>query len=218
MQTGRVAHVSRNDECLNAMPKLFVIPARSEPTAVILRRGPSRWYHVIQWDTRRDKFAHGAWIKGRIYEEKCDVSPDGRLLVYFIMGSRVGTGFTHAWTAISRVPWLQALVVWPQGMTYGGGGRFIDNRSLALRGVRHPPLEDFPVSGVHIVKGDTPLHHSTDDVPDADWCGRDHGDRIIFSRGGQLFRRTKRNDTLVADFTDLTPNPQPAPEWAGRAL
>jgi hypothetical protein len=28
----------------------------------------------------------------------------------------------------------------------------------------------------------------------------------------------KRTDALVADFTDLTPNPQPAPEWAGRSL
>ena len=29
------------------MAKLFVIPARDEPMAVILRRGPSAWYHVI---------------------------------------------------------------------------------------------------------------------------------------------------------------------------
>jgi hypothetical protein len=66
------------------MVKLFVILARDEPTAVILSRGPSAWYHVIQWATRRDVFVHGAWINGRIYEEKCDISPDGRLLLYFI--------------------------------------------------------------------------------------------------------------------------------------
>ena len=35
------------------MARLFVITARDEPTAVILRRGPSDWYHVIQWHTRR---------------------------------------------------------------------------------------------------------------------------------------------------------------------
>jgi hypothetical protein len=204
------------------MPKLFVIIARSETTAVILRRGRfkrSTWYHVIQWDMRCDRFVHGAWFKGRIYEEKCDVSPDGRLFVYFVhQGSRAGTQFTHAWTAISRVPWLHALVVWPQGTTYFGGGRFTDNRSLALRGVLHPALDEFPLRGMRIVEGDTTEHGPTDDVPGADWCGRDHEDRIIFSRGGQLFRRVKRTDTLVADFTDLTPNPQPAPEWAGRTL
>ena len=50
------------------MAKLFVILAQREHAAVILRRGPSAWYHVIQWDTRRDSFVHGAWIKGRIYD------------------------------------------------------------------------------------------------------------------------------------------------------
>ena len=201
------------------MPRLFVISARSEATAVILRRGPAAWYHVIQWDTRHDQFVHGAWIKGCIYEEKCDVSPDGRLLLYFVhQGSRARTDFTDSWTAISRVPWLQALVLWPQGTTYGGGGRFIDNRSLALRGVFHPPLDDFPLRGVRIVQGDTHLHCPTPDEPVADWCGRDHDDQIIFARAGKLFRRAKGKDTLIADFTELRPNPQPTPEWASRPL
>jgi hypothetical protein len=204
------------------MPRLFVIPAKDEPTSVILRRGRFRrfvWYHVIRWDMRRDRFEHGAWFKGRIYENKCDISPDGRLLVYFaFQGSRGGTKFTHAWTAISRVPWLKALALWPQGMTYHGGGRFIDNRSLALRAVSKPPLDEFPSRGIRIVDGVPPLHQSAGDVPSADWCGRDHADRIIFSRAGQLFRRVKRTDTLVADFTELSPNPEAAPKWAGRPL
>lgn len=201
------------------MVKLFVIPARDEATAVILRRGPSRWYHVIQWDTRRDTFAHGAWFKGRMYEEKCDVSPDGRLLLYFVhQGSRGGTDFTDAWTAVSRTPWLRALALWPQGTTYGGGGRFIDNRTIALRGVLNPPHKDFPLHGLRIADADAPLRSKTDEVSAADWCGRDHQGRIIFSRAGQLFRREKSADKLVADFTDMTPKPEAAPEWATRPL
>ncbi|MBR9802690.1 MAG: hypothetical protein ACE37I_15980 [Rubinisphaera brasiliensis] len=200
------------------MAKLFVIPARDEPMAVILRRGPSAWYHVIQWDMRRDLFVHGAWFKGRIYEEKCDVSPDGRLFVYFVhQGSRHGTQFTHAWTAISRVPWLKALAVWPQKMTYGGGGRFSDNRSLTVRAL-DPALEEFPSRGVRLLNEEAPEHGSSDEVPGADWCGRDHQDRVIFTRADRLYRREKRTDTLIADFTDLTPNPQPAPDWAARPL
>lgn len=200
------------------MAKLFVIPARDEPMAVILRRGPSAWYHVIQWDMRRDLFVHGAWFKGRIYEEKCDVSPDGRLFVYFVhQGSRHGTQFTHAWTAISRVPWLKALAVWPQKMTYGGGGRFSDNRSLTVRAL-DPALEEFPSRCVRLLNEEAPEHCSSDEVPGAEWCGRDHQDRVIFTRAGRLYRREKRTDTLIADFTDLTPNPQPAPDWASRPL
>lgn len=201
------------------MARLFVIQARDEPIAVILRRGPSRWYHVIQWDTRRDTFSHGAWFKGRIYEERCDVSPDGRLFLYFVLkGSRSSTEFTHAWTAVSRVPWLHALVLWPQGTTYGGGGRFIDNRTIALRGVLDPPHKDFPLRGLRVVESSTPLHSKTSEEPNADWCGRDHKGRIVFSRGDRLFRRDKPADRIVADFTDLTPHPEAAPEWATQSL
>lgn len=104
---------------------LFVLPARDVPRAVILRRGPSRWYHVIDWDTANDRFVHGAWIKGRIYENSCDISPDGTLLLTSILqGSRGGTEFTHAWTAISRVPWLQARLSGRRGRLMAEVGGF----------------------------------------------------------------------------------------------
>ena len=202
-----------------AETKLFVIPASEASIAVILRRGPSDWYHIIEWDTRRDRFMHGAWIKGRIYEEKCDVSPNGRLFLYFVhQGTRGGTTFTHAWTAVSRTPWLSALTLWPQGTTYGGGGRFFDDRTVVLGGVLHPPHPDFPLRGLRVAEGNAPLHVRTDDVPEADWCGRDQRDRIIYTWGGRLFRRENSSDVTVADFTDLSPKPEPAPDWATREL
>lgn len=200
------------------MVRLFVIPAKFEPVAVILSRGPTDWYHVIQWEMRRHLFTHGAWIKGRIYEEKCGLSLDGKLFLYSVLqASRGGSELTHAWTAISRPPWLSAIVLWPQGTTHGGGGRFVDNRSVALR-VSNPPHRNFPLGNLRVVQGEAPEHVSSNDVPDADWCGRDHRDRVIFTRGGQLFRRGKKSDELLADFTDLTPRPEPAPAWASRPL
>jgi hypothetical protein len=200
------------------MARLFVITARDEPTAIILRRGPSDWYHLIQWHTRRDAFVHGAWFKGRIYEERCDLSPDGRLFLYFVLkGSRADTEFTHAWTAISRPPWLAALVVWPHATTYGGGGRFIDNRTVVLRG-GSGTHRDFPLQGITVTDGTAPLHASTNEVSSADWCGRDHRGALVFTRGAQLFRRMRSTDKLLADFTDLQPKPEPAPNWATRPL
>ena len=201
------------------MARLFVILARSEPMAIILRRGPSRWYHLIQWQTHRDVFTHGGWIKGRLYEERCDLSPDGRLFIYFaFQGSRHGSSLTDAWTAISRPPWLHALVLWPQGTTYGGGGRFVENRSIALRGVLDPPHPDFPLRGLTLVNAPTEHHRSTDEVPGADWCGRDHRDHIVFTRDDRLFRRTRKGDVLLSDFSKLEPSPEAAPEWATRPL
>ena len=60
-------------------PRLFVIMAARAPLAVIIRRGPASWVQLVLWDTKRDRFTPGSWFRGRIYEEKCDLSPDGEL-------------------------------------------------------------------------------------------------------------------------------------------
>lgn len=203
------------------MGRLFVIPAREEPVALILRRGLSDWYHLILWDTRRDTFMHGAWIKERIYEDKCDLSTDGRLFIYFVhQGSRVGTEFTHAWTAISRPPWLHALVVWPQGTTYGGGGKFTGPRTLwrERSAATHP---DYPLPKrltFSTVPAESPPKDTKLIVPEADWSGQDQAGHVIYTHGYQLFRRVKRKDKLVTDFSNLKPDPTPAPGWATRPL
>ncbi len=203
------------------MGKLFVIPAAESHVAAILRRGPSAWYHLIRWDTQHDQFMHGAWVKGRIYEDHCDVSSDGALFIYAIhQGSRGRTEFTHAWTALSRFPWLSALAVWPKGTTYGGGGRFVRHRKLALRTVWHDRLRQLgpPISDLKIVTAPAELHQSADLVPDADWSGQDYAGKIIFTKGDRVFRQERGGGRLIADFSDLKPNPQPAPEWAARPL
>ena len=85
--------------------RLFVIPAREADVALILRRGPASWYHLILWHTDTDTFDHGAWFRGRIYEERCDLSPDGQLFVYFaLQGRKWGSEYKGSWTAVSRPP------------------------------------------------------------------------------------------------------------------
>lgn len=204
------------------MPSLYIIPARDAPIAAILRRGPSRWYHVMRWDMAHDEFTHGSWIKGRIYESKCDVSPDGELLLYFVhQGSRSQTSFSDSWTAVSRLPWLTALTLWPQGTTYGGGGRFVENRRLMLRAVygagqaTHP---DFPLRGLTVVDGAAEELSSVNLVADADWSGHDHAGRLIYAIADCVYRRDKHGDRLVADFSTLTPDPQAPPAWASHPL
>jgi hypothetical protein len=170
-------------------PRLFVIFAKSAHEAVIFRRGPTTWCHVIRWNTQNDTFYRGAWFKGRIYPEKCDLSPDGELLLYFVhQGSRLLTNYTDAWTAISRTPWLTAIGLWPQGTTYGGGGRFTGNRSAIIRGQlsAHP---DHPGAGISIAFGDVPHHVSSEEVEGSDWSGRDQNGRLVFSLMIRSLRR-----------------------------
>lgn len=116
--------------------RLFVIPAREAPKAVILRRGPSKWVELILWHTDTDTFDRGQWFKGRIHERRCDLSPDGSLFVYFAQKIEArtlqDTEYTYAWTAISKPPYLTALALWPKGDCWHGGGLFLDARTVWL--------------------------------------------------------------------------------------
>ena len=38
---------------------------------------------MIGWNLNTDEFTLGQWLYGRIYEYRCDLSPDGRYLLYF---------------------------------------------------------------------------------------------------------------------------------------
>jgi hypothetical protein len=200
-------------------PRLFVIFAESAHEAVIFRRGPTGWCHIIRWNTHHDTFHRGAWFKGRIYPEKCDLSPDGELLLYFVhQGSRFRTSYTDAWTAISRTPWLTAIGLWPQGTTYGGGGRFTGNRSAIIRGYGSAH-SDHPGTGMSIDFGDVPHHVSCTEVEGSEWSGRDQNDRLVFTLNGLLIHRNAKGvDVCLADFNGYTPDPQPAPPSAAQPL
>lgn len=205
-------------------PRLFVIMAKSAHVAVIVKRGPARWAQLVLWDTHRDVFTAGAWIRGRIYAEKCDLSPDGQLFVYAaFQGQRLGTSYSDSYTAVSRPPWLHALALWPMHTTYGGGGRFSDNRRLTVRGVgpAHPAAAahpDHPPSGLELVSGATEHHRSSGEVPEAEWSGRDQSGRLVFAMRGGLLARTDGTDAELASFTTQRPAPCPPPEWATRPL
>jgi len=206
-------------------PTLFVIFAREAYEAVILRRGPSAWYHVVRWNTQSDTFTPGAWLRGRIYAEKSDISPDGELLLCFMhQGRKLGTGYKDSWNAISRSPWLHALWLLPQGTTYGGGGRFTDNRSVVVRqysvGATTEAHPDHPGFGLNIAfepnYQSIPLHASSRELEEAYWSGRDQRGRLIYSIAGRLFVRQSdpTEDSCLADFSDCVPEPMPAPEFA----
>jgi len=203
-------------------PRLFVVLARETPVAVILRRGPAAWYHVILWHTDTDRFEPGAWFKGRIYEERCDLSPDGQLLLYFaLQGSRWRTSYKGTWTAVSRPPWLHALVLWPHGDTWGGGGRFVDKRKVALwTGMPLATHPDHPLVGLEAVSGSRADAGNLpkSDLREKEWSGRDLAGDHVFTSEGKLFRRRGRRTIELAEFNGLTPDPQPAPEWAARPL
>jgi hypothetical protein len=105
----------------------------------VFRRGPSDWTAVLTWHLDRDDVTLGDWFRGQVYARRCDLSPDGRRLVYFAanFGSRKQSGFEygHSWTAISEPPSLKPLVYWSKGDCWMGGGLFASNSAVQLNEV-----------------------------------------------------------------------------------
>lgn len=148
------------------MARLFVILARNGSDAVIFRRGPSKQVLLIKWDRKKDTFEIGQWLKGRIYERRCDLSPSGKLLVYLGAGWK---GPILSWTAISKPPYLTALALWRSLGAWGGGGLFDGELTLSLnhdflhrqltegtlpKGMKVHPLGDHAGGGE-----DDPIYH-----------------------------------------------------------
>ena len=68
----------------NKIPaRIHAILAREADKAVVFRRGPSSKTAILEWDLNADKFKLGQWFYGSFYPYRCDISPDGRHLVYF---------------------------------------------------------------------------------------------------------------------------------------
>jgi hypothetical protein len=107
--------------------RLHVLPARDAPVGLVIRRGPSKQVCTVLWNRKNDEFALGQWFKGRIYERRCDLSPDGKHFIYFAMNGRWHSEVKGSWTAISRTPYLKAIALLSKGDCWHGGGLFTRN-------------------------------------------------------------------------------------------
>jgi hypothetical protein len=112
--------------------RLHVLLARDSKVGLVIRRGPSKSVCTVLWDRKRDKFTLGQWMRGRIYERRCDLSPDGKYLIYFAMNGRWESETKGAWTAISQTPYLKALSLFAKGDCWHGGGLFLSKDEFWL--------------------------------------------------------------------------------------
>jgi len=90
-------------------PRIYCIPATRAPIVAVLRRGPTNWSHVGRWDLREKRYEPGAWLGGRIFPRRSDLSPDGRFLCYFAHKPSATWEHGDAYVALSKLPWLTAL-------------------------------------------------------------------------------------------------------------
>jgi hypothetical protein len=114
--------------------RLHGLLASQAPVGVVFRRGPANSVCTVGWDRKTDQFTLGQCLRGRIYERRADLSPDGRHLIYFARGGRRHAETQGSWTAISRAPWLHAVTLYGKGDCWQGGGLFTSNSTYWLNG------------------------------------------------------------------------------------
>lgn len=135
-----------------AAPRVYCILATDAPVVAVFRRGPTHWSHVGRWDLAQRRYEPGAWLHGRIFPRRSDLSPDGRLLCYFAHKSGATWEHGEAYVAISMLPWLTALQAfgtcgtWTRGYYFNEDGDCDDAVPVKLPvpyGVRSIPAVQF---------------------------------------------------------------------------
>lgn len=133
-------------------PRLYCIPATRAPVVAVFRRGPTNWSHVGRWDLAQKRYEPGAWLGGRIFPRRSDLSPDGRFLCYFAHKPSATWEHGEAYVAVSKLPWLSALHAfrtcgtWTRGyyFTEDGSGETIQGAKTAIPcGLRSIPAIQF---------------------------------------------------------------------------
>lgn len=116
--------MTASSETTACPPRIYgVVAARSSIVAVIAR-GPSDWVRVGRWDLDERSYEAGAWFHGRLFPQRGDLSADGVWLLYTAEKPGADWAAGEHYSAVSRLPWLHALVAWGAGTTYTRGARF----------------------------------------------------------------------------------------------
>lgn len=123
--------------------RLHVLLARDAKVGLVIRRGPSKSVCTVLWNRKRNTFELGQWLRGRIYERRSDLSPDGKHFIYFAMNGRWESETKGSWSAISRVPYLKAISLFIKGDCWHGGGLFLSDKEFWLNdGHGHTPIQE----------------------------------------------------------------------------
>ena len=97
--------------------RIHLLAAKEAPVIVILQRKSRQLFHVITLDTQTHAINEGSWFRGVLHPLDCDVSFDGKFMVYRATGGSYPRAW---WNGVCRLPWLKTLVH-VEVMSAGGG-------------------------------------------------------------------------------------------------
>ncbi|MEM8809840.1 MAG: hypothetical protein AAGF01_27795 [Cyanobacteria bacterium P01_G01_bin.38] len=110
-------------------PRIYCIPATKAPVVAVFSRGPTQWAHLGRWHLEQRHYEPGAWLHGRLFPRRSDLSPDGRWLCYFAHKPTATWQHGEAYIAISKFPWLTALHAFGTCGTWTRGYYFTEDGS-----------------------------------------------------------------------------------------
>jgi hypothetical protein len=147
-------------------PRIYCIPAARAPIVAVFRRGPTDWSQVGRWDLADRRYEPGAWLRGRIFPRRSDLSPDGRFLCYF--AHKPGAAWEHgeAYVALSKLPWLTALHAFGTCGTWTRGYHFTEEKDC-----EHPENAALPMPfglrSIPVVQFATERRRGWEEAPDS---------------------------------------------------
>ena len=147
-------------------PRIYCITATEAPIVAVFRRGPTNWSHVGQWDVARLRYEPGAWLDGRIFPRRCDVSPDGRFLSYFAHKPSARWDLGETYVAVSKLPWLRALCTFATCGTWTRGYFFTKDASAPSREVSDLPIP-YRLQSIPAVQFATERRRGWEEAPDS---------------------------------------------------
>jgi hypothetical protein len=119
--------------------RIHLLPAKGSPYVAVIRRKPSKIFHIIRWNTQKDILEYGSWFKGKLYPKRCDISFDGQWMVYLAMGAKGNT-----WNGVCQLPWLKTYLEGENLGTWFGGGYWKTEKELLLNGRWAEPNKSIP--------------------------------------------------------------------------
>ena len=175
-------------------PRIYCIPATQAPIVAVFRRGPTNWSHVGRWHLAERRYESGAWLRGRIFPRRSDLSPDGRLLSYF--AHKPGATWEHgdAYVALSRLPWLTALHAFPTCGTWTRGYYFTRDEDRAMREQAKLPIP-YGLDSIPAVQFATERRRGWEEATDSPQ--RDPGDAWDERRNARIQKRQPGGDRLL---------------------
>ena len=123
-------------------PKIRGFVATAKNVILLLYRKSSKvtFLFLLDYQNGKDRLEAGSRFYGRIYPERCDISPDGSWFIYFAMGKsqKQYAKKLYCWTGICKPPNIKANLLFAHGDTWGGGGRFVDEKTIYISPGLHP--------------------------------------------------------------------------------